>query len=203
MVANQQSGCERPIPEEGPILLWPNASGQERRTLVLHVSVCPFPGCPERHVLVDGFLVEDGQPDESEPDPAFAASVDVDAPGEVRVERCRDATALRWFTDALDDELRAALLRRFERLRSEADAPLGDEPTAVGSSDLGEVAGRSWTARAIPPDRLVAVLAAFERGLRRGEAGRGRPVRAARVGRNDACPCGSGKKYKRCCLGSA
>ncbi len=35
---------------------------------------------------------------------------------------------------------------------------------------------------------------------------RGRPVtttRAARlaVGRNDPCPCGSGKKYKRCCLG--
>ena len=23
--------------------------------------------------------------------------------------------------------------------------------------------------------------------------------RAAEVGRNDACPCGSGKKYKRCC----
>jgi uncharacterized protein YecA (UPF0149 family) len=21
----------------------------------------------------------------------------------------------------------------------------------------------------------------------------------AKVGRNDACPCGSGKKYKRCC----
>jgi len=23
------------------------------------------------------------------------------------------------------------------------------------------------------------------------------------VGRNDLCPCGSGKKYKRCCLGSS
>jgi hypothetical protein len=21
------------------------------------------------------------------------------------------------------------------------------------------------------------------------------------IGRNDACPCGSGKKYKKCCLG--
>jgi uncharacterized protein YecA (UPF0149 family) len=21
-----------------------------------------------------------------------------------------------------------------------------------------------------------------------------------RIGRNDACPCGSGKKYKQCCL---
>jgi preprotein translocase subunit SecA len=27
-----------------------------------------------------------------------------------------------------------------------------------------------------------------------------RPVRVAeKVGRNDPCPCGSGKKYKRCC----
>lgn len=26
------------------------------------------------------------------------------------------------------------------------------------------------------------------------------PVRSTRVGRNDPCPCGSGKKYKRCCI---
>lgn len=26
------------------------------------------------------------------------------------------------------------------------------------------------------------------------------PLRGARVGRNDACPCGSGKKFKRCCI---
>jgi uncharacterized protein YecA (UPF0149 family) len=24
--------------------------------------------------------------------------------------------------------------------------------------------------------------------------------RTARVGRNEPCPCGSGKKYKRCCI---
>jgi uncharacterized protein YecA (UPF0149 family) len=23
------------------------------------------------------------------------------------------------------------------------------------------------------------------------------------IGRNDSCPCGSGKKYKKCCLGKA
>jgi uncharacterized protein len=26
-----------------------------------------------------------------------------------------------------------------------------------------------------------------------------RPARSSRVGRNDPCPCGSGKKYKKCC----
>src|SRR3979490_3054381 len=25
------------------------------------------------------------------------------------------------------------------------------------------------------------------------------PVKSAKVGRNEPCPCGSGKKYKRCC----
>jgi len=25
------------------------------------------------------------------------------------------------------------------------------------------------------------------------------PVKSAKVGRNDPCPCGSGKKYKKCC----
>lgn len=28
---------------------------------------------------------------------------------------------------------------------------------------------------------------------------KGPPRQAARVGRNDPCPCGSGKKYKKCC----
>jgi len=27
-------------------------------------------------------------------------------------------------------------------------------------------------------------------------------LRRKRVGRNDPCPCGSGKKFKKCCLGS-
>ena len=25
-------------------------------------------------------------------------------------------------------------------------------------------------------------------------------VRAVKIGRNDPCPCGSGKKFKKCCL---
>ncbi|MDI6869893.1 MAG: preprotein translocase subunit SecA [Bacillota bacterium] len=29
-----------------------------------------------------------------------------------------------------------------------------------------------------------------------------RPVHKVKVGRNDPCPCGSGKKYKKCCLGT-
>jgi len=35
------------------------------------------------------------------------------------------------------------------------------------------------------------------------EAEKALPIkRAEKVGRNDSCPCGSGKKYKKCCLGT-
>ena len=41
----------------------------------------------------------------------------------------------------------------------------------------------------------------YTRAVRLGPA----PVQAsaAKVGRNDPCPCGSGKKYKHCCLAKA
>lgn len=28
-------------------------------------------------------------------------------------------------------------------------------------------------------------------------------VRSVKIGRNDVCPCGSGRKYKKCCLAHA
>ena len=27
-----------------------------------------------------------------------------------------------------------------------------------------------------------------------------KPIKKKSIGRNDKCPCGSGKKYKKCCL---
>ncbi len=34
------------------------------------------------------------------------------------------------------------------------------------------------------------------------ERGKGRPkINAKNIGRNEPCPCGSGKKYKKCCMG--
>jgi hypothetical protein len=42
------------------------------------------------------------------------------------------------------------------------------------------VAPRPNTGRAAPPDHA--------------------PTKSAKIGRNDPCPCGSGKKYKKCCM---
>jgi hypothetical protein len=49
--------------------------------------------------------------------------------------------------------------------------------------------------------RRQRINAAFQR-----ESGRrapAAPLAGRKVGRNDPCPCGSGKKYKKCCLGKA
>lgn len=65
--------------------------------------------------------------------------------------------------------------------------------------DAGRVAeGAEWAAR-------IRVLgASYRERLKPGGGVRGETIRKPRgaspVGRNDPCPCGSGKKYKKCCL---
>ncbi|HUA51286.1 MAG TPA: UPF0149 family protein [Candidatus Sulfotelmatobacter sp.] len=46
--------------------------------------------------------------------------------------------------------------------------------------------------------RTITVLRKIAQ-MRFEEAAASAPLRRAKVGRNDPCPCGSGKKYKRCC----
>jgi uncharacterized protein len=59
---------------------------------------------------------------------------------------------------------------------------------------------RESTRQAITPD--VRKIHAYWLERRSDYAPVAQPVRrtAPRVGRNDPCPCGSGKKYKKCCL---
>ena len=38
-----------------------------------------------------------------------------------------------------------------------------------------------------------------EQGQIQQNEGKQKPVKKTKVGRNDPCPCGSGKKYKQCC----
>ncbi|PPD29738.1 MAG: hypothetical protein CTY20_05345 [Hyphomicrobium sp.] len=49
------------------------------------------------------------------------------------------------------------------------------------------------------PDVLLRCAAAWRPSAVPGATSE--PVRSAKVGRNDPCPCGSGKKYKKCCGG--
>ncbi|WP_424236814.1 YecA family protein [Bhargavaea ginsengi] len=61
-------------------------------------------------------------------------------------------------------------------------------------------ATRMWENRGHTPNEIsgsggLKVLS----GGDSGSAGAGQPVVSDKVGRNDPCPCGSGKKYKKCC----
>ena len=102
------------------------------------------------------------------------------------------------------------------RLRPEAWRPLLEDRQAIvmlmpilvlcgdaeGGSPLDPDLEEDADLRAEAPELIPACVAgidAFWKERRgRPEAGSGR-AKSAKVGRNDPCPCGSGRKYKRCC----
>jgi uncharacterized protein YecA (UPF0149 family) len=49
-----------------------------------------------------------------------------------------------------------------------------------------------------PADALVPAQVVRELAI--GAPAPPSPARKAKAGRNEPCPCGSGKKYKKCCL---
>ncbi|MGD0114498.1 MAG: preprotein translocase subunit SecA [Dehalococcoidia bacterium] len=61
---------------------------------------------------------------------------------------------------------------------------------------VGATAGRGGMPAGVPAEAAPVAAGARSGGGR--EAAR-RPVGAHKTGRNDPCPCGSGKKYKKCC----
>ena len=105
------------------------------------------------------------------------------------------------------------------------EAMIAFSPTTRGAPDVGAIRIRISTLdvveRTVKPskaallDRLWTAFSARHRhlaerlahrreqmtGLASGHSGTRAPVTrtAERVGRNEPCPCGSGKKYKRCC----
>ena len=66
-----------------------------------------------------------------------------------------------------------------ENLRATADAVAGGSIDASGGSEMSQAAGQAQGEAAVKVRTIVR--------------------EQARVGRNDPCPCGSGKKYKKCC----
>lgn len=69
----------------------------------------------------------------------------------------------------------------------------------------GEATGYQPKIAAVGGGRATGRQAAVKQPVRRtgreqtGEAARQEPVTVEKIGRNDPCPCGSGKKYKKCC----
>jgi len=91
------------------------------------------------------------------------------------------------------------------------EAKAGDTHRALGDAAAAEAYYRQSLALAkTPSDRLHALLrlvtcltdtgrdAEANELLQQARQARGEPVTPKAVGRNDPCPCGSGKKYKKC-----
>lgn len=185
----------RQLTLEGPMLLWRDKAGGRREGLLVTIDVCTNPSCTDRHVtlharvvedtlisakLLPGKLVTKSRPGLGPGTRAgFLGSVGLDD-GQVELrDAAPDPDAVAWFKAELDGELRAVLLARFEGARRRRrDA----EPVPA------KKAGAPPTA---PPPASVKPVAAAS------------PGRPSRPGRNNPCPCGSGLKYKRCCLGRA
>jgi preprotein translocase subunit SecA len=72
----------------------------------------------------------------------------------------------------------------------------GSSPGQAGGQSGGPSAGPSG-ARPAAAGSNAPGAAAFRSAS--GIAGLGTPAAAEKVGRNDPCPCGSGKKHKKCC----
>ena len=89
----------------------------------------------------------------------------------------------------------ASSLMAFENfLRSVPQQTMHQSTSAFGGSAAGAEASGGGAARSAAPqasDIVSEAAAAVEKA---------KPVRSGpKVGRNDPCPCGSGKKYKHCC----
>ncbi|MGC3997677.1 MAG: SEC-C metal-binding domain-containing protein [Anaeromyxobacter sp.] len=100
----------------------------------------------------------------------------------------------------------SAFLQRFQELISRTPAPPAHELQAT----LESIEDLTSTLEALIDDLMsvgdgVRKQALAEYGALRGQATDDgvAPARSPRTGRNDPCPCGSGKKWKRCCGGAA
>jgi preprotein translocase subunit SecA len=96
--------------------------------------------------------------------------------------------AARMFDD-LQASVRADVVNAIYHLQMRQQAPPPPPPTAAAFAQLQDSAANGTSATNGATRRAQRLT---------GAAGQGARVAAGKVGRNDPCPCGSGKKFKRC-----
>lgn len=89
-----------------------------------------------------------------------------------------------WEALILDGEESLLLAPIFAHL----EMPAGEEPLVEGVEALAEL-------RRTPSDYIIAAVIGIDAYWR----SRRHKPRRVKIGRNDPCPCGSGRKHKRCC----
>jgi uncharacterized protein len=79
-------------------------------------------------------------------------------------------------------------------------AYLGGRLDVVPNEKLAALEAKGKDALREEMGAIVAKTHELFTALRRAVARKAAPAKSTRVGRNGLCPCGSGKKYKRCCI---
>lgn len=102
--------------------------------------------------------------------------------------RALDLRPWAWsvYEDMAEDDTDAIPFRLLSALATAAEEP--------GGSDLHE------DLQKLLVDRAEAIIGAGVESLNRTRLTALQAERPTKIGRNDPCPCGSGKKYKKCCL---
>ena len=90
---------------------------------------------------------------------------------------------------AMVERVKSAVIERLFKVQVMRDTPM-EMPTIVARADFQESRG------ALPADAIQSGPAPAQPAR---PAPAPRSATGEKVGRNDPCPCGSGKKYKRCC----
>ena len=187
---------KRPEAESAIVRLLPAESDKE---VVTFLAASLLDLCPTDHAILDDvrrlILADRYEPGTADLQSMLTAAGEMVGytPAEAESWReQREADRKRWESGAADaDGILAAVQSRM--LRPEDLGPVGQ---IIGIPD----------ARPLPPLRPTARSRRDTPG-RRGASGYApaQPARTfrrpnAKVGRNDPCPCGSGRKYKKCCM---
>lgn len=131
----------------------------------------------------------------------FAASIIENIKTDYAVEALRNA-----YHQAKDEDSRAIIFEALIHQLSPAAEPEINDYVSKGSDslfvDVEQLAYSYYKIMGIDHpllDEWTDLLQNRGNEEREGEVSSHQPIRVEKIGRNDPCPCGSGKKYKKCC----
>lgn len=128
---------DRQLVPDGPIVLWRDGEGGRRVGLLIVPRPCPFPECPDRHVDLELYPLDDSVSEVNvgalevwtidrrdaivELQPAFTASLELDDE-QLGVEPDATPELVAWLQHELPGALLAVLREQFQRARARAEA---------------------------------------------------------------------------------